>query len=208
MPEKKNRPCYCPACWKEREVPIAPVQARQRVFCASLADVFEDNPQVGEWRAELFGMIEQTPNLDWLILTKRPEKIVELGALAVVKQFNDWLAGRSNVWIGTTVENQAEAEKRTKELGKVGPCVRFLSIEPMLEDLTIPMIEKWDWVIVGGESGQDFRPFHYQWARSIRDQCQEYGVPFFMKQAGGHPYKRDKLADFPNDLKIRQHPKP
>lgn len=198
-PKSKDK-CQCIAPFKD---------ARQRVFCASLADVFEVNPQVEEWRAELFSLIEQTPNLDWLLLTKRPEKIYSEGTRAVgnaMRDFDIWLAGRTNVWLGVTMENQHEADKRSKDFIRVGPCLRFLSLEPLLEEIVIPDIKKYDWVIVGGESGPGCRPFAWDWARSALEQCRAYGIPFFMKQGGGHPYKRDKLEDFPEDLRVREFP--
>jgi protein gp37 len=198
---------FCPVCLEERAKERQVEPTRQRVFCASMADVFEDNPQVMDWRAELFEMIEATPNLDWLLLTKRPEKIRELGALAVVQPFNHWLVTHKNVWIGTSIETQAEADKRTKALLNVGPCIRFLSAGPLLEEITIPDIKKWDMVIVEGESGPNCRPFEWDWARKIYEECRAYGVMFFMKQGGGHPNKRDKLEDIPYDLRIREFPK-
>ena len=100
---------------------------RKRVFCASMADVFEDHPQLPSEREKLWALIEQTPMLDWLLLTKRPENVNrmlpdmwELGGLP------------SNIWIGTSVENQEQADKRIPELLKVPARVRFLSCEPLL----------------------------------------------------------------------------
>jgi protein gp37 len=99
---------------------------RVRVFCASLADVFEDHPALPPWRAELFAMIEQTPHLDWMLLTKRPQNI-----RAMVPP--SWLeAPRANVWLGTTVEDQRRAEERIPHLLAVPAAVRFLSCEPLL----------------------------------------------------------------------------
>lgn len=178
---------------------------RQRVFCASMADVFEDNPQVANWRGELFKLIEATPNLDWLILTKRPERIFSLGTDAVGEIFDLWLARQKNVWLGTSIENQKTADERTKHLLRVGPCIRFLSVEPLLEEVDIE-VNKLNWVIVGGESGKNCRPFDVEWARRIHAQCKDYDVPFFMKQLGGHPKKRDRLVDLPEDLRVREFP--
>lgn len=99
---------------------------RYRVFCASLADVFENNPQLLDWRQELFAMIEQTPSLDWLLLTKRPQHVFDF----VPKH---WLAGLPvNVWLGTSVENQEQADKRIPHLLAIPAKVRFLSMEPLL----------------------------------------------------------------------------
>lgn len=173
---------------------------RARVFCASLADVFEDKVDQAAamtgWRAELWDLIGQTPWLDWLLLTKRPEFVGRMVP-------PEWMTGYwpANVWIGTSVEDQRRADERIPELLMIPATVRFLSVEPLLgpidildkldnvfytEDSDYPTIgPSIDWVIVGGESGKDARPMHPEWVRSIRDQCQETGVPFFFKQWGG-----------------------
>jgi protein gp37 len=182
---------------------------RRRVFCASLADVFEDRPELVEWREELFEIIHRTPNLDWLLLTKRPENILRLWPFGWIKPGSDLYP---NLWFGTTVENQEQADRRIPELLEVPAHVRFLSCEPLLGHIAIedylprygcgrrchhsnnkadlcreggiiefPAI---DWVIVGGESGTNARPMHPDWARSLRDQFVSAGVPFFFKQWG------------------------
>lgn len=153
---------------------------RARVFCSSLADVFEekpDQPEIDEWRSDLFELISSTPNLDWLLLTKRPEN--------VRKAWHWELMGYPpNVWIGTSVENQEQADKRIPALLEIPAAVRFLSMEPLLGQVYIDQLPRIDWVIVGGESGQNARPMHPYWARYIRNQCQAVGVPFFFKQWG------------------------
>lgn len=104
---------------------------RARVFCSSLADVFEDHPSLAPWRAELFALIERTPALDWQVLTKRPENIRRMVPPS-------WLdAPRANVWFGTTVENQETADKRLPELLAVPAVVRFLSCEPLLAPVNL-----------------------------------------------------------------------
>jgi protein gp37 len=175
---------------------------RKRVFCASLADVFEDRPELVAWRSDLFAMIDSTPWLDWLLLTKRPENIKRLWPFG-------WYEDKGgpftwpNVWIGISVENQEQADKRIPLLLDIPARVRFLSIEPLLGPVdlketgalwtsvqnnsivkTTPAWRLIHWVIVGGESGHNARPMHPEWARSIRDQCQSAGVPFFFKQHG------------------------
>lgn len=175
-------------------------EATQRVFCASMADVFEDNPQVSGWRGELFRLIERTPNLNWLLLTKRHEYMAD-------EIFDLWLENVKNVWLGVSVENQRQADKRLESFARVGSALRFLSIEPMLEAITIPHIEKFDWVIVGGESGVGARPFDWDWARDVREQCRRYDVKFFMKQGGGVRNKREQIADIPEDLRVREFPR-
>lgn len=194
---------------------------RRRVFCASLADVFEykrdQARDMHSWRTELFSLIRTTPHLDWLFLTKRPELV-----FAIAPWFINEIEEYPNVWIGTSVENQEYADKRIPELLKIPAAVRFLSVEPLLGpvdisqwlscDTCLDRRVHWcganlvDWVIVGGESGPNARPMHPDWARAIRDQCLEAGTPFFMKQMGGARDKGGELSAIPEDLRIRQYP--
>ena len=185
----------CPECESK-----ALITTRHRVFCASLADVYEDNDQLVEWRNELLDLIVATPNLDWLVLTKRPENVAAFSHFVIPE----------NMWIGTSVENQEYADKRIPELLKVDARIKFLSVEPQLGEVDIRKYlgkKLVNWVIVGGESGSDCRPFDPDWARLIRDQCEDARIPFFMKQLGGHPYKHDQLNDLPFDLRIREYPR-
>ena len=189
---------------------------RQRVFCASLADVF-DNAVDPQWRADLFKLIAETPNLDWLLLTKRIGNV--RGMLAELAHGSDPdltlldMMPLPNVWIGTTIVNQAEADRDIPKLLDVPARVRFLSMEPLLGPVDLTHIEVFggdaeifplkgttdcvddegaptddvpalDWVIVGGESGPGARPRSPDWARSLRDQCAAAGVPFLFKQWG------------------------
>lgn len=185
---------------------------RFRVFCSSLADVF-DNAVPVQWRIELMRLIVDTPHLDWLLLTKRIGNAAEMLDTA----FRAVHAGREgwadnvlpNVWIGATVVNQAEADRDVRKLLATPASVRFLSIEPMLGPINLKeiaisgsghhefdpiiiadVLRPWvnrsriDWVICGGESGPNARPMHPQWARNLRDQCAAAGVPFMHKQWG------------------------
>jgi protein gp37 len=115
-----------------------------------------------------------------------------------------------NLWLGTTCENQEQYNKRAPYLAQFN-CVTFISVEPQLERVSLAenvrAANAIDWVICGGESGPGCRPFNVEWARELRDQCRENGIPFFMKQLGGHPSKRDRLEDLPEDLRIREFPK-
>lgn len=152
---------------------------RHRVFCASMADVFEDRSDLDGSRARLWRLIEDTPNLDWLLLTKRPECISRMVP-------NEWLdTPRPHVWYGTTVEDRAR-QHRIYQLRDTPAAVRFLSCEPLLEALELdwPVLYKIHWVICGGESGPGARPMHPQWALDLRDACEEYGVKFHFKQWG------------------------
>lgn len=176
---------------------------RQRVFCMSLGDVLEDRPELIPWRNELFRLISITPNLDWLLLSKR---IDLAGYLFPYEWFDGEWPG--NVWIGTSVEDQRWADQRLPELIKMPAHVKFVSAEPLLGPITFaPGTQKVQWVIVGGESGPKCRPFDWDWARGIRDQCVEADVAFFMKQGGGFPNKRDNLEDMPEDLQLRGWPR-
>ncbi len=165
--------------------------ARRRVFCASLADVF-DNEVPQEWRADLFDLIDATKNLDWLLLTKR------IGNVGRMIPDRCSVALPRNVWLGATVVNQEEADRDIAKLLAVKMLgVRFLSMEPLLrpvdlatlhytnaDDWVVPALPDLDWVIVGGESGHGARPMHPDWVRSLRDQCAAAGVSFHFKQWG------------------------
>jgi protein gp37 len=194
---------------------------RPRVFCASLADVFENRPELTPWRADLLKLIYDTPHLDWLLLTKRPENWRDAIDEACEYAHGDtwesmWTQGEApeNVWIGATVENQEQADKRIPELLKIPARVRFLSCEPLLGPIQLGVSfvggsfalydygepgSKFHWVIAGGESGPRARPLHPDWARSLRDQCKAAGVPFFMKQM-------TKKTPIPEDLFVREFP--
>ena len=106
-------------------------RVRQRVFCSSLADVFEAHEGLDAWRADLFALIEATPNLDWLLLTKRPENISNMVPYSWVRRFQE------NVWLGTSVENQKYADERIPALLRFPAKVHFLSCEPLLEKIDI-----------------------------------------------------------------------
>lgn len=192
---------------------------RRRVFCASLADVF-DNDVPDQWRADLFSMIRRTPHLDWLLLTKRVGNVWRLTQSAM------WASGMhpgmhhtlpANVWLGITVVNQEEADRDIPKLLEVQASVRFLSCEPLLGSLDLarmtarcesgtlynfnclrsdygrgtPEHPAVDWVIVGGESGARARPFVLGWAKDIVRQCREAAVPVFVKQVGANPVNRE-----------------
>jgi protein gp37 len=198
---------------------------RQRVFCASLADVFEDwewaihdhqgnqlpRPKDGclyQWghqmkwatlddlRKRLFKLIDSTPWLDWLLLTKRPQNIRRMMATNTIAADGVSWFTRGNVWLGTSVSNQATANV-IPELLKCRDLARvlFLSCEPLLGPIDFGRL--WnhgnfdpefdvgiDWVIAGGESGHGARPCHPLWVRSLRDQCQAADVAFHFKQWG------------------------
>jgi protein gp37 len=200
---------------------------RQRVFCASLADVF-DNEVDPQWRVDLFDLIRATPSLEWLLLTKRIGN-----AKAMLPP--DWHNGYQNVRLGSTVVTQSEADRDIPKLLAMPALGHFLSCEPLLEEIDIT---EWLWgfdepcaqcpkdidcecgwntrkqnglpsidqVIVGGESGSKARPMDPVWAESLRYQCADAGTAFFMKQMGGARNKLGDLSDMPESLRVREFP--
>lgn len=216
-----------PLAWNRK---AAKAGVRRRVFCASLADVFEDRPDLAGPRARLFGLIRATPWCDWLLLTKRPENAARLWAIAaadnalatvddgtldvrVPADGREWLP---NIWLGTTVEDQRRADERIPHLLLVPAAVRFLSCEPLLERVTlVPHLPLWGpvgrpgemdihWVICGGESGHHARPFDVAWLRSLRDECARRGVAFFAKQLGALPQDHGTGLDWPEGVSFRE----
>lgn len=165
---------------------------RPRVFCASLADVF-DNKIPKEWRADLFRMIADTKELDWLLLTKRPENISKMLP-------DNWGNGWPNIWLGTTTEDQLHYDRRWRILQAIPAVVHFISYEPALGPLTLGNKPP-SWAIIGGESGRTPRPMDLQWARDLRDECAAKGVAYFFKQTTGKKV-------IPDDLLVRQFPTP
>lgn len=191
----------------------------KRVFCASLADVFEDRDDLVEHRTRLWDVVDATPWLVWLLLTKRPEHVLD--AVPDLWPYGEWPA---NVWVGTTAESQAEADRRLPALMQVPAPVRFVSVEPMVGAVDLRQYladpdatgEGWayqcqdhgmpecrqtpacaglQWVICGGETGPGAEPMHPQWARQLRDQVDAAGVPFMFKQWG----------DWAPATEVRQH---
>lgn len=172
---------------------------RTPVFCASLADVF-DNQVPTEWRDDLWALIKVTPHLDWQLLTKRPQNIAKMLPAS-------WGDGWHNVWLGTTAEDEHHYRQRWAHVAAVPAAVRFLSYEPALGpigDLDLGRVGSPDWIIFGGESGPGARPMQTDWARDVRDQCATAGVAFFMKQMSG--VTKRAMPPIPDDLMIREFP--
>lgn len=201
---------------------------RQRIFVNSLADVF-DNQVPQTWRDELFATIRDTPSLDYLLLTKRIGNAKKMLPA-------DWGDGYPNVWLGSTVVTQEEADRDIPKLLATPAAIRFLSCEPLLGPVDIT---EWLWgfenpcatcprdidcecgwntrkenklpsidlVICGGESGSNARPMDIRWADDLRQQCADASTAFFMKQLGGVRDKRGDLADMPESLRVREFPR-
>jgi protein gp37 len=165
---------------------------RPRVFCASLAD-WLDNQVPQKWRVDLEQLIEATPELDWLLLTKRIENF---------KKLSSWVGSRCppNVWLGVTAEDQEYFDRRWPILASIPAVVHFVSYEPALGPLTLaPHDKPPDWIICGGESGSHARMMNPAWARALRDECAKRPVAFFMKQMTGK-------KPIPYDLLVRKFP--
>lgn len=135
------------------------VGERHRVFCASMADVFEDLPELVPLRARLFALVRETPALDWLLLTKRPENADRLWNQAQYDAFSLGPTWAPNVWLGTTVEDQRRAEERIPQLLAVPAAVRFLSCEPLLGPLDLRQI-RCDTTAIDGESATHLNALH------------------------------------------------
>jgi protein gp37 len=193
----------------------------KRVFCASMSDVFEDRPFLVETRQRLMNLISDTPSLDWLILTKRPENIEALAP----QSWGNALSFPSNVWLGTTVEDVKRAEQRIEHLARWPAPVRFVSYEPALEWVSF---KRWEsvllWVIVGGESGPNARYFAETWAAQTLDELRGWrqgGGSVFIKQLGSvwakreaetrragvrlHPHGADP-REWPEHLRVQEFP--
>lgn len=163
---------------------------RRRVFCSSLADVFENHPQIKqEWRDELFKIIKLTTNLDWLLLTKRPENFSKYLP-------SDYIEGYANVWLGCSIENKKRMEERMDFLINTPAHVHFVSAEPFLEYFELPE-HGLDWLIIGGESGPvtKIRKMELSHVKRMIDQAKEKGIKVFFKQLGSVLSKEHKLAD-------------
>jgi protein gp37 len=150
-----------------------------------MADVFEERRELDDKREHLWKVIDETPHLDWLLLTKRPQN---------VRRLAPWKASwPENVWLGATAETQKWLDRRMAVLTDTNARVLFLSCEPLLGPLDL---SQWidgarrgvhrgiDWVIGGGESGHHARPMHPEWLTSLRDQCVAAGIKFLFKQWG------------------------
>ncbi len=152
-----------------------------RVFCMSLADMFEDAPGPNEWRRDVWELIHATPWLDWQLLTKRPENIPRM--LPDTWADNPW-GYWPNVWLGTSIENN-EVAHRSTTLTAVPAQVHFISYEPAIGPGDEIPLEGVEWLIFGGESGPGHRKMDLNWAYDIWMRCVEEKVAFFFKQSSG-----------------------
>jgi protein gp37 len=200
-------------------------RAGRRVFVDSMSDLFHEHLDVADL-LRIFCVMQEAEQHDYQILTKRADRMLFLMPWmrrALAEDYERWNGGRfqwpiPNLWLGVSVENR-ETKHRIDALRKTPAAVRFLSIEPLLEDIGELNLEGIHWVIVGGESGPGARPFHADWAYSIIQQCRDAGVACFVKQLGAWVrWNRDQpsrvLADpkggdwdeWPASLRVREFP--
>jgi len=226
-PERWNRAAGAPTSLAYR-------QGRPRVF-PSLMDWLDDEAPI-EWLADFLALIRATPNLDWLLLTKRPDSFTyQLQAASqwtddeTCKFISEWLDGDSpgNVWLGVSIEDQKRADERIPELLHTPAAVRFISAEPLLGELDLttalfPLTRKpVDWIITGGEShtpGHRARECKLEWLESAVDQCKAAGASVFVKQLGDAPTldgmpirtrapKGGDPSEWPEQIRIREFPR-
>lgn len=193
------------------------------IFTCSWSDFFIK--EADEWRDEAWEVIKKTPQHKWLILTKRPDRILQCLP-------KDWGDGYPNVWLGVSIENKKSMHHRIMQLFEVKCKVRFLSVEPLLEKINVApylavqmpdrlVVHPIHWVIVGGESGNEtgnhrYRPCKVEWMNDIVGKCKQYGVPVFVKQIGTALAREYGLGDkaggdfsdpkFPAALRVRELP--
>lgn len=192
------------------------------VFTSSLTDFF--HPAIDSYRAEAWDIIRKCPHLVFQILTKRPERIVVNRHLLPM----DWDVIQHHVWLGASVENQERYNERMYLLSKIQARTKFLSIEPLLENIVLDFNRyPVDWVIIGGESGNGsvpedvrvnygYRRCEMRWIWNIIKQCKAAGVPVFVKQLGSHLGKTLELADrsggttrqWGPEFQVREFPNP
>jgi protein gp37 len=172
---------------------------RQRVFCLSMGDVFEDRPELVAPRARIFRRCLETPNLDWLLLTKRPEN-----AAAMLP--GDWGDGYPSVWLGVSIEDDRYAW-RAEVLRSIPAVCRFVSYEPVLGPLDGLDLAGISWVIIGGESGPNYRTMNLEHLARAVERCRAFGVWVFVKQDSGmYPDRRGRI---PADLwAVKEFPVP
>ncbi len=194
----------------------------RKVFVCSMSDPFHEAvPEGAIWN--LLRVASRCPQHTFLFLTKRPERMVE-----VLQRYTAVNQAPSNAWMGVTIEGQKEAERRLPLLWRVKTrlgLTTFASAEPLLEKINLytldrypfcdssrcfkPIVEAIDWLIVGGESGTNYRPMNLDWARALRDQCHKAGVKFFYKQAGGRYPGQGEVLDghlyreWPEELELK-----
>lgn len=223
-----QQPWICDACGMAHAMPGAicltegcecETRHNMRVF-PSLCDWLDDEVPI-EWLADFLKLIHDTPNLDWLLLTKRPENWLERmqsadcyfrvngGEGDVQSWIKDWWEKRkspSNIWPGISAENQEMYDERWTVAQTIPAKVLFVSAEPLLGPIRLNYVtRKPDWIIYGGESGPHSRPCSVEWIRDGVKQCQVAGVKAFVKQLGSNPFcENANDFEWPDDLELEQ----
>ena len=170
---------------------------RRKVFCGSMMDWCDKDAPEGA-ADELFDLIKQTPMLDWQLLTKRATLIED-------RLPKDWGEGYPNVWLGVTAEDRDYGYPRIEAFRRTPAKVRFVSAEPLLEDLSDIDLSGMHWLIIGGESGPGCRPMDWRWANNLVLTAENQSVPVWFKQMGGRG--KDKGGDKINGVTIKQWPR-
>ncbi len=184
-------------------------RAPKKHFVCSMTDLFGDWVAT-EWQFEIFDAMVAAPKQTFQVLTKRPQ--IALKSIEEYCQINGLEKLPSNIWVGVSVESQQYADERIPVLFQVPAHIRFLSVEPLLEQVFLPL-ENISWVIVGGESGSHARLCRVEWIQSVVNQCQKSGVPVFVKQLGARSSitlqdsKGGDISEFPKSLQVRNFPK-
>ena len=168
-----------------------------RVFWDSMSDLMEERKDLEAIRGKAAEFMLRCIHLTHLLLTKRPD--------GYPRFFRRYFSGvvPDNIWPGVTVGIPSSGW-RVGPLDLLGAKTTWVSAEPLIGPVEVVPGPKW--YVVGGESGPKCRPMDLEWARRIRDGCRKTGAAFFMKQVGGWPHKKDRLEDFPGDLRIREYP--
>ena len=193
VPHRERYNGFNPTCWPERLTEPLHWEKPQRIFVASMGDLFhEDIPTT--FIDQVVEVFNTCPHHTFMVLTKRPQRMLDF-----FESLDDRFWPLRNVWLGVTTENQEQADKRIPILLQAPASVHFVSVEPMLgpidfEDVPVGMLGplrphiirlgdmvKLDWVICGSETGPGHRHMDPQWALNLKDQCVNAGVPFFFK---------------------------
>ncbi len=176
---------FAPRFWEDRLMMPFSWREPRRVFVNSMSDVFHAHFSL-EQIQKVFEVMNNLPQHQFQVLTKRPERAARLAADL------PWAA---NIWIGTSIEDMRVA-RRADSLREIDAAVRFISAEPLLGSLAELNLDGIHWLIGGGESGAGARPVDPAWARELRDNCERDGVHFFWKQWGGFtPKSGGRLLD-------------
>lgn len=182
----------------------------RKIFVNSMSDLFHH--EVSDWFIDkVFTVMGMANQHTYQILTKRPERAASYFRNSkLISNIINALLIIPNLWLGVTAENQKLADKRIPQLLQIPAAIRFVSYEPLLSRIDIPVVnadQLWHWAIIGCESGPKRRPCDLDWVYSLVDQCKQSGVSVYIKQLDVNGKVVSKIEQFPNDLQIREFPK-